>query len=94
MYVPVQKCIWRTEINYLENKNGHSWVQPRWTVCNWGGVMVGLIYIVQLYPERWETTPNNIGYAILKQIVVRGSGYASHKNGDNVTLQKWSVLIL
>ena len=20
-------CIWRTEIKYLENKNGHGWVQ-------------------------------------------------------------------
>ena len=28
--------IWRTEINYLKNENGHGWVQLRWTVCNWG----------------------------------------------------------
>ena len=23
----VRTLIWRTEINYLENKNGHGWVQ-------------------------------------------------------------------
>ena len=38
-------CIWRTEIlNYLENKNGHGWVQLGWTECNWGReLMVGVI---------------------------------------------------
>ena len=37
-------CIWRLEINYLENKNGHGCVQLRWTVCNWGrGFSVWLI---------------------------------------------------
>ena len=37
-------CIWRTDINYLENKNGHGWVQLRWTVCILGrGFRVGLI---------------------------------------------------
>ena len=29
-----------------------------------------------------------------KKIVVSGSGYDSNKNGDEVTLQKWGVLIL
>ena len=29
-------CIKRTEINNLENKNGHGWVQIGWTVCNVG----------------------------------------------------------
>ena len=29
-------CIWRTEINSLENKNSLDWVQLGWTVCNWG----------------------------------------------------------
>ena len=24
--IHVCACIWRTEINYLENKNGHDWV--------------------------------------------------------------------
>ena len=24
--------VWSTEINYLENKNGHGWLQLRWTV--------------------------------------------------------------
>ena len=30
-------CIWITEINYLENKNGHVLVQLGWNVhvCNW-----------------------------------------------------------
>ena len=32
----VRACIWRTEINYLENKNCYGWVQLWWTVCNWG----------------------------------------------------------
>ena len=37
-------CIKRIEINYLENKNGHGWVQLGWTVCYWrGGGRVGLI---------------------------------------------------
>ena len=37
-------CIWRIEIKYLENKNGHGWVQLGWTVCNWGKEAgVGLI---------------------------------------------------
>ena len=39
------KILLLTEINYLENNNGHSWVQLRWTVCNrGGGVRVGFIY--------------------------------------------------
>ena len=33
MYVHV---FWRTELNYLENKNGREWVQLGWTVCNRG----------------------------------------------------------
>ena len=32
----VYACVWRTEINYLENKNGHEWVQLLRTVFNWG----------------------------------------------------------
>ena len=28
-------------INYLENKNGHGWVQLRWTVSKWGRGLVG-----------------------------------------------------
>ena len=32
----VCSCISRTEMNYLENKNGHGWVQLGWTMCNWG----------------------------------------------------------
>ena len=44
----LQKIYRRTEINYLENENGHCWVQLHvgWMVCNWGsgrGFMVGLI---------------------------------------------------
>ena len=29
-------CIWRTEVNYSENKNGHGWVQVGWTVLGKG----------------------------------------------------------
>ena len=40
------KILLLTEINYLENKNGHSCVQLRWTVCNGMevGFRVGFIY--------------------------------------------------
>ena len=44
-------CIWRTEINYLENKNGHSWAQLMWTVCNWGGGLGKGCFAVL---KRWE----------------------------------------
>ena len=44
--------------------------------------------------ESWEITPNNINYRFCKNNVVKGSGDASNKNGDNETLQKWGVLIL
>ena len=40
MYVPVFGE--HVQINYLENKNGHGWVQLGRTVCNWRrGFMVG-----------------------------------------------------
>ena len=34
--------IWRKEINYLQNKNGHGGVQLGWTVCKWEGWGGGL----------------------------------------------------
>ena len=42
--------IWRTEINYLENKNGHGWVQLWWTACNWGrgGLEWKMVYTSEL----------------------------------------------
>ena len=53
-------CIWKTEINYLVNKNGHDWVE---------GMQLGeeIGYNVFTALKLWETTPHNIGYAILER---------------------------
>ena len=49
-------CIFRTEINYSENKNGHGWVQLRWTVCNWGRGLGMVDLRLQNVGRRLQTT--------------------------------------
>ena len=62
-------------------------MQLGWKVCNWRG-RIGLICGSKtLGDDSKQNLVCNSG----KIIVVRGSGYASNKNGDKVTLQKWDV---
>ena len=53
------------------------------------GFKVGLICGSKTLGDDSKTT---LGMPSGRKIVVRGSGYASNEKGDNVTLQKWSVL--
>ena len=85
MYVPV---FWKHTINYEENENGHGWFSEKVDGMQLGGSL-GYGWFAVL-----EELQTNVGYAILKKIVVRGRGYAFNRNGNNVTLQKWGVLIL
>ena len=51
--------------------------------------MVGLIHGSNTLGDDSKTT---MGVPFRRKIVVRGSGYASKKKGDNVTMQKLSIL--
>ena len=51
--------------------------------------MVGLICGSKTFGDDSKTT---LGMPFWRKILVNGGGYASNKKGDNVTLQKWSVL--
>ena len=72
MYVPV---FWRTELNYLENKNGRGWVQLGWTVCNWGK---GRGFKVRLICGSKTLGDDSKQHCHSKKNVVRGNFYASN----------------
>ena len=89
MYVHVCACIWRTELNYLENKNGLSWVQRGWTICNWGKGREFTVELICGSKTLGDDFKQNLLCHSKNKIVVRWSCYASNKNGDDVTLQNW-----
>ena len=67
---------WRTQLNYLENKNGRGWVDGMQLGKGGGG---GLWYGWFVALKRWETTPNNI--AILKKMWLGGDDFLLIKKG-------------
>ena len=80
-------CIYRTEIRYLENKNGHGWVQLGWTVCTWGRGFL----VCHSVEKLW--LGGGGGYASHKKGITLLSKYRVFKVKQGWDRQLWKVWI-